>query len=89
MGEREESEREPEREFDLRWAEDAELKEPSARARMLAERWRHEPPRPQPFRAGPERVSRPRSPWRSVAVVFGIIALVIVVLGYGGFGGGF
>ncbi|PWI18814.1 hypothetical protein DI272_35255 [Streptomyces sp. Act143] len=74
-----------EREFDIRWADAAELKEPSARARMLAARWKDNPPQPQPFRADPDHVSRPRSGWGSAALVFGIVAVVIVVLGYSGF----
>ncbi|MFI9833998.1 hypothetical protein ACIHIX_40650 [Streptomyces sp. NPDC051913] len=73
------------REFDIRWADAAELKEPSARARMLAARWKENPPRPQPFRADPDGVTRPRSGWASTALVFGIVAVVIVLLGYGGF----
>ncbi|QNP73095.1 hypothetical protein IAG44_29125 [Streptomyces roseirectus] len=85
---------EEEREFDLRWAEGAEHKEPSARARMLAARWKEEPPEAVPFRGEPvgrrRRVRVPRvrwgagSPWRSVVLVFGIVALLIVVLGYSG-----
>ncbi|MGW6548218.1 SCO2583/SCO2584 N-terminal domain-containing protein [Streptomyces massasporeus] len=72
-----------EREFDLRWADGAEHKEPSARARMLAARWKHDPPGPVPFRADPEHVgSRRRSPWISTAVVLGCVAAVIVLLGY-------
>ncbi|MFJ3668299.1 hypothetical protein ACIPSE_17845 [Streptomyces sp. NPDC090106] len=75
------------REFDIRWADDAERKEPSARARMLAARWKENPPPSQPFRAEAERGrrTRARSPWTSVALVFGIVAAVIVVLGYSGF----
>lgn len=45
-----------EREFDLKWADGAEQKEPSARARMLAARWKENPPGPVPFRADPEHV---------------------------------
>ena len=88
---------EEEREFDLRWADGAEHKEPSARARMLAARWKEEPPEAVPFRGEAvgrrRRVRVPRvrlgagSPWRSVVVVFGIIAVVIVLLGYTGFQG--
>ncbi|GAA3305861.1 SCO2583/SCO2584 N-terminal domain-containing protein [Streptomyces cinereospinus] len=74
-----------EREFDLRWAEAAEHKEPSARARMLAARWRHDPPGPVPFRADPERVARPRPSWVSAAVVLGCVAAVILLLGVIGF----
>ncbi|MEV1085402.1 hypothetical protein AB0I98_45515 [Streptomyces sp. NPDC050211] len=60
-----------EREFDLRWADSAEHKEPSARARMLAARWKENPPGPVPFRADPgpvrsrRRSSRVRSTRRS------------------------
>ncbi|GAT81098.1 integral membrane protein [Streptomyces sp. F-3] len=71
-----------EREFDLRWADAAEHKEPSARARMLAARWRNNPPDPVPFRADPDRVARRRSRWMSTVVVLGCVALVIVFLGY-------
>ncbi|MER6185154.1 hypothetical protein [Streptomyces sp. NPDC001652] len=75
-----------EREFDIRWADGAEEKEPSARARMLAARWKENPPGPQPFRAEPERKGRgPRSPWASTALVFGIVAAVILLLGYANF----
>ncbi|CAM5548536.1 MULTISPECIES: hypothetical protein [Streptomyces] len=73
---------EQEREFDLRWAESAEHKEPSARARMLAARWKHNPPGPVPFRADPEHLTRRRSSWVSTAVVLGCVAAVIVLLGY-------
>ncbi|MFE6284165.1 hypothetical protein [Streptomyces sp. NPDC057877] len=91
-----------EREFDIKWADEAEHKEPSARARMLAERWKHEPPGPVPFRPEPEgrgrvrgrtrgrtrgRIRRERSPWMSVALVFGIMAAVILLLGYADFRG--
>ncbi|MHC5904825.1 SCO2583/SCO2584 N-terminal domain-containing protein [Streptomyces sp. S6] len=88
---------EEEREFDLRWADGAAHKEPSARARMLAAKWREEPPEAVPFRGEPvgrgRRFRMPRvplgagSPWRSVVLVFGIVALLIVVLGYSGFQG--
>ncbi len=78
MSERDENERE----FDLRWAESAEHKEPSARARMLAARWKENPPEPQPFRADPDPVGPRRSSWISTAVVLGCVAAVIVVLGY-------
>ncbi|MFC9509963.1 hypothetical protein [Streptomyces sp. NPDC057002] len=84
-----------EREFDLRWADDAEHKEPSARARMLAARWKHNPPGPVPFRPDPDHRSRgrrsrsrsgprsrSRSSWISTAVVFGCMAALIVLLGY-------
>ncbi|MGC5035493.1 hypothetical protein ACPXCS_07135 [Streptomyces sp. DT190] len=96
-----------EREFDLRWADGAEHKEPSARARMLAARWKQNPPGPVPFRPDPDhgrprrrlsrlsrssqfsqfsRPSRPsrssRSSWVSVALVFGCMAGLIVLLGY-------
>ena len=70
------------REFDLRWAESAEQKEPSARARMLAARWKENPPEPQPFRADPDPVGPRRSSWISTAVVLGCVAAVIVLLGY-------
>ncbi|MFK4110198.1 hypothetical protein [Streptomyces sp. NPDC002176] len=70
-------------EFDLRWAASAEHKEPSARARMLAARWKENPPDPAPFRADPTPVrgSR-RSSWVSTAVVLGCVAAVIVLLGW-------
>ncbi|MET8980373.1 hypothetical protein ABZX85_32685 [Streptomyces sp. NPDC004539] len=97
MSERDREKDEEEREFDLRWAEGAASKEPSARARMLAAKWKEEPPEAVPFRGEPVgrrrrlRVPRVRlgagSPWRSVVVVFGTIAVVIVVLGYTGFQG--
>ncbi|WP_033312587.1 hypothetical protein RFN58_12225 [Streptomyces iakyrus] len=70
------------REFDLRWADGAEHKEPSARARMLAARWKHNPPGPVPFRPEPEHLSRRRSSWISTALVLGCVAAVIVLLGY-------
>ncbi|GGS21352.1 hypothetical protein AB0E75_20055 [Streptomyces griseoviridis] len=71
-----------EREFDLRWADEAAHKEPSARARMLAARWKENPPGPVPFRAGPEPVRGRRSSWVSTAVVLGCVAAVILLLGY-------
>lgn len=37
--------------LDYRFIRSAEVKEPSARARMLAARWRREPPEPQPWRS--------------------------------------
>ncbi|MGW0337836.1 SCO2583/SCO2584 N-terminal domain-containing protein [Streptomyces sp. NPDC003011] len=74
-----------EREFDLRWADSAEHKEPSARARMLAARWKDNPPEPQPFRADPEHVGPRRSSWKSTVVVLGCVAAVIVLLGYANF----
>ncbi|MFG1666495.1 hypothetical protein [Streptomyces sp. Y7] len=81
MPEREQDDHE--REFDLRWADNAEHKEPSARARMLAARWKENPPEPQPFRAGPEHVgSRRRSSWVSTTLVLGCVAALIVLLGY-------
>ncbi|GGM25487.1 hypothetical protein GCM10010129_82540 [Streptomyces fumigatiscleroticus] len=73
---------EEQREFDLRWAEEAEHKEPSARARMLAARWKENPPGPVPFRADPDPVRPRRSSWISTAVVLGCVAAVIVLLGY-------
>ncbi|MGW5768041.1 SCO2583/SCO2584 N-terminal domain-containing protein [Streptomyces longwoodensis] len=73
------------REYDLRWADDAEHKEPSARARMLAARWRNDPPRPQPFRADPEPRTARRSSWASTAIVLGCVVAVILVLGYARF----
>ncbi|GGQ44653.1 hypothetical protein [Streptomyces asoensis] len=74
-----------EREFDLRWADDAAHKEPSARARMLAARWKENPPGPVPFRAAPDRGTSLRSSWMSTALVLGCVAVVIVVLGYARF----
>ncbi|MFJ9003620.1 hypothetical protein [Streptomyces canus] len=71
-----------EREFDIKWADGAELKEPSARARMLAARWKENPPKPQPFRADPEPRPPRRSSWRSTAIVLGTVAVIILVLGY-------
>ncbi|MET7294894.1 hypothetical protein ABZS79_22650 [Streptomyces griseoloalbus] len=72
-----------EREFDLRWADGAEHKEPSARARMLAARWKDNPPGPVPFRADPEhRGSSGRSSWVSTVVVLGSVVAVILLLGY-------
>ncbi|MEU6281510.1 hypothetical protein [Streptomyces sp. NPDC047028] len=71
-----------EREFDHRWANSAEHKEPSARARMLAARWKENPPEPAPFRADPEPVAPRRSSWVSTAIVLGCVAAVILLLGY-------
>ncbi|MFD4606049.1 hypothetical protein ACFWPQ_49600 [Streptomyces sp. NPDC058464] len=69
-------------EFDLRWAAEAEHKEPSARARMLAARWKENPPEPAPFRADPGPVAPRRSSWGSTALVLGCVAAVILLLGY-------
>ncbi|MFJ3230176.1 hypothetical protein [Streptomyces sp. NPDC086787] len=71
-----------EREFDHKWASSAEHKEPSARARMLAARWRENPPDPAPFRAAPGPVPSRRASWISTAVVLGCVAGLIVLLGY-------
>lgn len=73
---------EDEREFDIKWADGAELKEPSARARMLAARWKDDPPKPQPFRADPRQRAPRRSSWGSTAIVFGVVAVIILVLGF-------
>ncbi|MFD7702576.1 hypothetical protein [Streptomyces caelestis] len=75
-----------EREFDLKWADGAEHREPSARARMLAARWKDNPPGPVPFRGEPEhRGPSGRSSWVSTAVVLGCVVAVIVLLGYADF----
>ncbi|MEU6504750.1 MULTISPECIES: hypothetical protein [Streptomyces] len=71
-----------EREFDHRWAESAAHKEPSARARMLAARWRENPPDPAPFRADPEPVRRRAGSWASTAVVVGCVVAVMVLIGF-------
>ncbi|MFF4754848.1 SCO2583/SCO2584 N-terminal domain-containing protein [Streptomyces sp. NPDC002514] len=71
-----------EREFDVKWADEAEHKEPSARARMLAARWKENPPDPAPFRADPERNAPRRSSWTSTAIVLGCVAVVILLLGW-------
>ncbi|MGW0834583.1 SCO2583/SCO2584 N-terminal domain-containing protein [Streptomyces prunicolor] len=71
-----------EREFDLKWAAGAEHKEPSARARMLAARWKENPPGPVPFRGEPEGVGARRSSWISTVAVLGSVAAVIVLLGW-------
>ncbi|MEU6776460.1 hypothetical protein [Streptomyces sp. NPDC046759] len=73
------------REFDHRWANSAEHKEPSARARMLAARWKESPPDPAPFRADPDPVPR-RASWASTAMVFGCVILVMVLIGLVQFG---
>ncbi|MFB7506612.1 SCO2583/SCO2584 N-terminal domain-containing protein [Streptomyces broussonetiae] len=70
-----------EREFDHRWAESAEHKEPSARARMLAARWKESPPDPAPFRADADPVPR-RASWASTAVVVGCVLAVMVLIGF-------
>jgi ferric-dicitrate binding protein FerR (iron transport regulator) len=71
-----------EREFDHKWANSAEHKEPSARARMLAARWKENPPNPAPFRADPDQGAPRRSSWISTVVVLGCVAAVIALLGY-------
>ncbi|MFF4831333.1 hypothetical protein [Streptomyces sp. NPDC001315] len=71
-----------EREFDHTWARSAEHKEPSARARMLAARWKENPPDPAPFRAHPDAAGPRRSSWVSTAIVLGCAAAVIILLGY-------
>jgi ferric-dicitrate binding protein FerR (iron transport regulator) len=68
-----------EREFDHRWAESAEHKEPSARARMLSARWKQNPPDPAPFRADPDPAPR-RASWASTAVVVGCVVAVMVLI---------
>ncbi|MDX3531103.1 hypothetical protein P1P75_33035 [Streptomyces sp. ID05-39B] len=74
-----------EREFDIKWADGAEHKEPSARARMLAARWKENPPEPQPFRADPGPRTPRRSSWSSTAIVLGCVIAVILLLGYSRF----
>ena len=74
-----------EREFDIKWADGAEHKEPSARARMLAARWKENPPEPQPFRADPGPRTPRRSSWTSTAIVLGCVIAVILLLGYSRF----
>ncbi|MFG3263137.1 SCO2583/SCO2584 N-terminal domain-containing protein [Streptomyces bobili] len=74
-----------EREFDIKWADGAEHKEPSARARMLAARWKENPPQPQPFRADPGPSTPRRSSWSSTAIVLGCVVAVILLLGYSRF----
>lgn len=69
-------------EFDHRWANSASYKEPSARARMLAARWKDNPPDPVPFRADPQPVRPRRSSWSSTAVVFGCVLAVMVLVGW-------
>ncbi|WP_153814525.1 hypothetical protein [Streptomyces sp. SUK 48] len=71
-----------EREFDHGWADSAPHKEPSARARMLAARWKENPPDSARFRGDPEHTGSRRSSWVSTAVVLGCVAAVIVLLGY-------
>ncbi|MFF5358723.1 hypothetical protein ACFY4I_04865 [Streptomyces scabiei] len=71
-----------EREFDIKWADNAEHKEPSARARMLAARWKENPPAPQPFRADPGPAGPRRSSWVSTVIVFGCVAGLIALIGY-------
>ncbi|MEU0024205.1 hypothetical protein [Streptomyces sp. NPDC006335] len=73
------------REFDIKWADGAEYKEPSARARMLAARWKENPPKPQPFRADPGPRAPRHSSWRSTAIVLGTVAVIILLLGYADF----
>ncbi|MGA4982439.1 SCO2583/SCO2584 N-terminal domain-containing protein [Streptomyces sp. GESEQ-13] len=83
------SERDDEgREFDLKWAEGAAHKEPSARARMLAARWKENPPGPVPFRAEPEHRGSAghHRPWVSTVLVLGCVVAVILLLGYAGIG---
>ncbi|WP_330340490.1 SCO2583/SCO2584 N-terminal domain-containing protein [Streptomyces sp. NBC_00557] len=74
-----------EREFDHRWANSAEHKEPSARARMLAARWKDTPPDPAPFRADPAPAPR-RASWASTGVVVGAVLAVMVLIGLLQFG---
>ncbi|MEU1261142.1 hypothetical protein ABZ839_04670 [Streptomyces cellulosae] len=83
------SERDDEgREFDLKWAEGAAHKEPSARARMLAARWKENPPGPVPFRAEPEHRGSGghHRRWVSTVLVLGCVVAVILLLGYADIG---
>ncbi|MER5886141.1 hypothetical protein ABT160_20155 [Streptomyces sp. NPDC001941] len=56
------------RELDEDFVRGATVKEPSARSRMLAARWRDQPPEPQPWRADEPPAgwffSRARRRWR-------------------------
>ncbi|MEU6401678.1 hypothetical protein [Streptomyces sp. NPDC046985] len=70
------------REFDIQWADAALHKEPSARARMLAARWKASPPGPAPFRADPDPVLPRRSSWASTALVLGGVVALILLIGY-------
>lgn len=78
-----------EREFDHRWAESAEHKEPSARARMLAARWKENPPDAAPFRADAAPAPRRGASWASTAVVVGCAIAVMVLIGLLQFGSSF
>ncbi len=70
-------------EFDHRWASEAAHKEPSARARMLAARWKENPPEPVPFRAEPDyRRPRRRSSWVSTSIVISCVSILILLIGY-------
>ncbi|MEU5087816.1 hypothetical protein [Streptomyces sp. NPDC021356] len=71
-----------EREFDHHWVGAAEHKEPSARARMLAARWKDDPPGPVPFRGDPGPAAPRRSSWMSTAVVLGCVAALVLLIGY-------
>ncbi|MFE2263819.1 SCO2583/SCO2584 N-terminal domain-containing protein [Streptomyces griseosporeus] len=69
-----------EREFDLRWADSAEHKEPSARARMLAARWKENPPEPVPFRPDPGPGRSRRSSWWKTALILACVTAGVVAL---------
>ncbi|MEU6475577.1 hypothetical protein ABZ858_01575 [Streptomyces sp. NPDC047017] len=70
------------REFDHSWVAAAEHKEPSARARMLAARWKDNPPGPVPFRGDPGPAAPRRSSWISTTVVVAGVAALILLIGY-------
>jgi hypothetical protein len=73
-----------EREFDLRWADQAEHKEPSARNGTGSGGFSFQRAASIRARADPEHVARRsrRSGWVSTAIVLGCVAGVIVLLGY-------
>jgi hypothetical protein len=56
----------------------ARQKEASARSRMLAERWKREPPVDPAWRPPPRR--RRRFPWRGALVVVAAVAVVWLML---------
>ncbi|MYV98777.1 hypothetical protein GT354_10870 [Streptomyces sp. SID3343] len=79
--------------FDEDFVRGATTSEGSARARMLAQRWRESPPEPaQPWRAGPAPRTRRGSRVKLLLVVVVVIVVAAVALDLGGarhwFGGG-
>ena len=64
--------------LDERFVRGAQEKEPSARARMLASKWKQNPPTDTGFRSAPTPQRRPGR-WKRWAVVAAVVAVVLLL----------